>query len=307
MLLTIILLIIGFAFLVKGANFLVDGASELAEALGVSQFLIGLTVVAIGTSLPELATASYAAFLGNTDLTVGNVIGSNITNIALILGAAALIGGTMKIKAHIAQRDIVLLIGSAFICVPILLGGVVSRYAGLILLIIISAYILDTIAEYRMKNYKKKKKKKCKVHLKNIAFILIGCIGVVVGAHLTITSAIEIANIFNITDRIIGLTLVALGTSLPELATAITAALKKKGAMVIGNIAGSNAFNILGVLGFSAVIRSLPVNPLILAIDLPVMLIASLFFIFIWDRDVTRFEGLVLLSFYVVYLFVLLL
>ena len=245
-----------------------------------------------------------ASFSGFGDIAVGNVLGSNITNIALVVGVAAILA-KIKFGWSIAKRDFVLLIGSAFICVPVLLGGHISRIAGGLLILIYIAYAVDLVLEYKRGNKKKKKKKKDKVKLKEILLIVGGAIGVVIGARLTIYSAVDIATVLGISQRIIGLTLIALGTSLPELATSIVAGLKRKGAMVLGNIAGSNAFNILLVLGASSVVRSITVNPLAIMVDLPLMIIASLFFIFIWDRDITRFEGLVLLTFYITYLFVI--
>jgi len=302
MIIPIVLLLIGFALLVKGSDYLVDGASILARKFGISEFIIGVTIIALGTSLPELASATYATFLGNTDLAVGNVIGSNIANIALVLGATSLFG-VIRTKTKIVTDDLVLLFGSAIICYIVLLHGTVTAYFGLLLFIIYVAYTYKLIHEYKRKNHKKKRKKK--LTTKEIGMVIIGAIGVVLGARIAITGAIDIANIFGISERVIGLTLVALGTSLPELATSINAVLKGKGSMAIGNIAGSNAFNILVVMGIASMIRPLPVNPLLLTIDLPIMILLSLLLIFIWKHDISRFEGLVLLSIYLCYLAIL--
>ena len=303
MILTLITLIIGFLFLVKGSDFLVDSSSEIARKLGISEFIIGVTIVAIGTSLPELASSMYAAFLGDTDIAVGNVVGSNIANIALVLGASALI---MKIrtKEKILTDDLVLLLGSAIIFTIILMHGTVKNYFGVLLLIIYVAYTIKLIIDYR-RNHRLVRPKKDKIKIKDIILVIIGSLGVVIGARLAIDSAINIATIFNITNRIIGLTLVALGTSLPELAISLNATLKKKAAIAIGNIAGSNAFNILGVIGLTSIIKDLPVNPLILHFDVPIMLLLSFLLVFIWEKDITRFEGLVLVSIYIAYLIML--
>ncbi len=304
MILSIILLIVGFALLTKGSSWLVNGASDLARKLGVSEFIIGITIVAVGTSLPEFAASVYSSFAGFGDLAVSNVLGSNITNIALVVGLAAIIS-KIKFGWKIAKRDLVLLLGSAFICVPVMMGGQISKVAGGLLILIYIAYVVDLIFEYRNKKKKKRKKINKKIELKDLLLVTLGGIGVVIGARLTIYSAVDIATVFGISNRIIGLTLIALGTSLPELATSIMAGLKHKGAMVLGNIAGSNAFNILLVLGASSLVRTITVNPLTLTVDLPLMIIASLFFLFIWDRDISRFEGIVLLSFYITYLVVI--
>lgn len=302
MLSMLLLLALGLFLLTKGSGLLVDGASEFAKKFGISEFVVGVTIIAIGTSLPELASSLYAAFIGSTDLAVGNVIGSNITNIALIIGVCALIR-TIKLTWKINKSDMVLLIGSAFVCLPIMLSGTITRFHGILLVIIYVAYVVNLVSSYG-KNHKLFGKKSMP-DFKHFLFIIGGSVAVVFGAKLTISAAIDMATVLNISERVIGLTLVALGTSLPELATAVNAAFKGKGGMVIGNIVGSNAFNILGVLGTTAIIRNIPIHDLTLTNDLPIMILASLFFIFIWDRDVSRFEGLVLFTFYLTYLAVL--
>jgi cation:H+ antiporter len=301
MLLTVAILIAGLILLTKGADWLVDGASLIAERLGISEFVIGITIVATGTSLPELVSSIYASYIGSSDIIIGNILGSNISNIALVLGIGAILA-VVKFGYEASKRDLALVIGSAFLCFPILITGYVSRLSGLILMVVYFAYIFQVIRGY---NNDKKKKKKNHMKLKNIGLVVLGLIAVAIGAKFTIDSALELVSVLGITERVAGLVIVAIGTSLPELATTIVAAVKKKGSMVIGNIAGSNAFNILVVLGAASAIRPLTINPLALSIDLPIMLLASLFFIFIWDRDVNRFEGIILLSFFLIYLGIL--
>jgi len=304
MLMILAMLALGILFLSKGSDWLVDGASGVAKSLGISDFIIGITLVAVGTSLPELASGIYSTYIGSYDIVVSNVIGSNIANITLVLGAVAILG-TIKFSWNVSKRDLVILIGSAFICFPILSTGTITNYLGILLIIIYGAYVFDIIFEYNNVNGDKKKTRKSKINYKDFGYVLIGFIMIPIGAKLTIDAAIDIATLFSISERVIGLSIVAIGTSLPELAVSISAALKKKGAMVIGNVAGSNAFNVLGVLGITSLIHDLPINALSLSVDLPVMLLASLFFIFIWDRDVTRFEGIILLTFFLVYMSIL--
>lgn len=264
------LLVFGFILLVKGADWFVEGAAGIADKLGVPQLVVGLTIVAMGTSAPETAISLTASFHGSADLAVGNIVGSNIMNILIILGITALITPLAVQKSTVKyEMPFVILISAIFPILGLGMGitkgfsapdGVLSRADGIILLLIFAAYIgyLFWMVKKGEAEAEEVPDGKNMTWIKLIFILLVGLLFIVIGSDYTIRSATKLAQMFGMSERFIGLTIVALGTSLPELATCIAAALKKNADLAIGNIVGSNIFNMLFVGGVSAAIKNVP-------------------------------------------------
>lgn len=301
----IILLIIGFILLVKGADGFVDGCSNLASAIGIPSLIIGLTVVAFGTSAPELAVSAIASLKGNSAISVGNVVGSNICNMFLVLGATSLFGN-LHCKRKIISRDFIYLFLSYITLFIISLGtylntgkGYINRVDGLLLLCFLAIYIYSLIVDAKG-NMKKEKHKN--ITFKDILFIIIGLFAIIGGGELVVNSAKAIAKFIGISDSVIALTVVAIGTSLPELVTSIVSIKKGEDDIAIGNVIGSNIFNILMILGVSSTINTLTLGFDSL-IDMIVMLFgAILVFSFnLKDQKITKNRGIILLIIYFIY------
>ena len=301
----IILLIIGFMLLVKGADGFVDGCSNLASSFGIPSLIIGLTVVAFGTSAPELAVSAIASLKGNSAISVGNVVGSNICNMFLVLGATSLFG-SLHCKRKIVSRDFIYLFLSYITLFVVSLGtyintgkGYINRIDGLLFLCFLAIYIYSLIADARG-NMKKEEKKN--VTFKDILFIIIGLFAIIGGGELVVNSAKAIAKFIGISDSVIAITVVAIGTSLPELVTSIVSIKKGEDDIAIGNVIGSNIFNILMILGISSTINTLTLGFDSL-IDMIVMLFgAILVFSFnLKDQKITKNRGIILLIIYFIY------
>lgn len=305
MLIECLLLIVGLALVVLGADFLVDGASSIAKRFGVSDFVIGLTIVGMGTSAPEMVVSFIGALQGNGDIAIGNVVGSNIFNVFMILGATALIL-PMNITPMNRKKDIPLNIAITLIFIALgmsrtLFGigdDVLGRLDGAILLVLFAAYIymcfrFDTANQTESNENEK-------VIKPTLAAVLIvaGLAGLVFGGRMFVNSATSIAKMLNVSDKLIAITILAGGTSMPELVTCIVAAFKKKGQLALGNILGSNVFNILLILGGSALIHPLSMAGMSY-VDLGALLLSSLV---IWasihtnkKNQLDRADGLLLL------------
>lgn len=255
-------LIVGLILLVFSADYLVKGAANIAAALGISPLVVGLTVVAFGTSAPELAVSVMAAFEGKADLAVGNVIGSNIFNILVILGISALII-PLVVHRQLIRFDVPVMIFVSVLVYLLSMDGKISRVDGIILFSLVLAYVVflirksrkegdpGVIGEYEQEFSKVGQNPKW---LKNIAFVVLGVAGLVIGSDRLVVGAVIIAEHFGVSELIIGLTIVSVGTSLPEVATSIVAALKGERDIAVGNVVGSNIFNILTVLGISSIV-----------------------------------------------------
>lgn len=306
-------IVAGMALLLGGGEALVRGAVAIARRLGVSPLLIGLTLVGYGTSTPELVASLEAAFAGVPDVALGNVVGSNIANVLLILGVAVLVS-PLRIEPSSFRRDAVALIVSAVAAVALAATGEVGRVAGLILLGLV---VLYTVATYRAEAAKPdewgaileaegelKDGSRPLGSARAVAFAVGGIVATVVGAGLLIDGAVTLARGLGVSELVIGLTLVAVGTSLPELATALVAAWRGQTELAYGNVVGSNIYNLLGILGITALASPLPVPAGLLAFDLPVMLAATaaliLFALTGWR--IGRREGATLLAGYLLYL-----
>ncbi len=252
----ILLLILGFAMLIKGADWFVDGAAGIADRIGIPQLVIGLTIVAMGTSAPEAAISISAAIKSSADIAVGNVVGSNIMNILLILGLTAVITPLAVQKSTIKYEIPFMIIISAVFGLLGLFDGVISLIDGIILWILFAAYLVYLFFMAK-KGMEQQQEEEFKRHKKLSFLIIFGIIGIVLiifGSNITVDAASNIARTFGMSERFIGLTIVAFGTSLPELVTSVTAAIKKNADIAVGNIVGSNIFNILFVIGTSALI-----------------------------------------------------
>ena len=253
----VLLLVLGFVMLVKGADWFVEGASKLAEKFGIPQLVIGLTIVALGTSLPETAVSVSAAIKGSAEITIGNVVGSNILNILLILGISAVISPLMVQKSTIKYEIPMVVAVSVVLAVLGLSDGIVGRLDGLILLLGLVLYLLYLLQMAKKGQAVIEEEEKSGVDeslWKLLVMIVGGGVLIVWGSNITVDAATELARIFGMSERLIGLTIVAFGTSLPELVTSVTAAIKGKADIAVGNIVGSNIYNILFVVGVSAVI-----------------------------------------------------
>lgn len=301
----LLLLVLGFVMLVKGADWFVEGASKVAEKFGIPQLVIGLTIVAMGTSLPEAAVSTSAALKGSAEITIGNVVGSNIMNILLILGITSVIS-PLAVQLSTIRYEIPMVIGfSVLLGVLGLLDGTVGRIDGLILLIGMVCYLL-----YLLRMAKKgqavmeenEKQDKEESLLKLLLLILIGGAMIVLGSDITVDAATELARIFGMSERLIGLTIVAFGTSLPELVTSATAAMKGKADIAVGNIVGSNIFNILFVVGISAVITPVIYAPNFMVDTVVCVATAVLLWLCVLRKHkLERHSGAILLLCYVGY------
>ena len=309
-----ILLIIGFVLLIKGADFFVGGSSSVAKILKVPTIIIGLTVVAFGTSMPELSVSVTAALRGSNDLAVSNVLGSNIFNLLVVLGCCALVKPVVA-KWSLLKKEfpfsilitiILLLVDSDFSIMKILDGNqgfVLGRWAGLLFLILFVLYIYATVKSALRSRAEAKdmeeEEYKTMSPLKSGIYIVIGLIGIVWGGNLVVDSASNIALTFGWSQTFIGLTIVALGTSLPELVTSVVAARKGENDLAVGNVVGSNIFNILLILGVSSFIT--PITLDVTAVyDTIILIIASIvvYVSAISKREIQRKEGILFLVCY---------
>jgi cation:H+ antiporter len=275
--------ILGFVVLIKGANMLIDGSASIAKKLKITNIAIGLTIVAFGTSAPEFIVSLFATIKGNTDITIGNILGSNIANILLVLGISSIIY-PIAAKRNTVLKEIpfsllaVLLMGITANDILFDKNGssVLTKIDGLVFLLFLVIFFSYTFGITRLKeNNEETDEVKNYGYFKSISLIFIGLLGLVLGGKWIVDGAVKIAELFNVSQSLIGLTIIAVGTSLPELATSAVAAFKKQTDIAIGNVVGSNILNILWILGFNAVIRPLPLNPSS-NIDILMTIIASL-------------------------------
>ena len=293
-----------------GAEGLVRGASSLAIRLGISPLVVGLTVVAFATSSPEMVVSIKAAIEGNPGIVVGNVVGSNICNIALILGVAAIIS-PLSVKTQVIKREIPIMIIVSVILLLILSDDVITRLEGVLLVIGIIVYI---ILGYKYSIKKKDNKEVIKEFeeiipkspykvLTSLVLIVVGLVLLVFGSNLFVDGAVAIAENFGVSQAVIGLTIVALGTSLPELTTSVVASFKNENDIAIGNAVGSNVFNILSILGISSLIRPI-VNTGITMVDLSIMMFFAILILPLSKTKFTlrRWEGALLFCGYIAYI-----
>ncbi|MBB6063007.1 cation:H+ antiporter [Thermosipho japonicus] len=300
-------LIIGIILLIKGADWLVDGAVSVALNLGVSKMVVGLSVVAFGTSLPELVASLVAVFKGYSSVSISNVVGSNIANISLALALSALFV-SIPIKDQTIRAEMPFMLISTFTFTALFLKdyNLVWNYGIVfLLLMIIYIYYLITSAKEIVKEEFEEEVKEVKSTWLSIFLSVLGVVGVSVGGEMTIKNVVKIAEFFNLSETFVGLTIVAIGTSLPEIVVSIISTVKGESDILVGNIVGSNVFNILLILGVSSLFGNLVVDVNNFTIDLIVMnLMAVLLFVFsIFRKRIFRFEAIVFLSTYFYYLY----
>ena len=295
-----LLLLIGFVLLIKGADFFVDGSSSLARIMKVPSVIIGLTIVAMGTSAPEASVSVNAALAGSNDIAISNVIGSNLFNGLVVVGVCAFMAG-FKTNPEILKRDMPLnIIVTAILCI-MLLDRHINHIEGIILLISMAVYIAVMVIS-ALKN--RETADECKILSlpKSLIFIIGGLIAVIFGGTLVVDNACLIAKDFGVSENFIGLTIIAIGTSLPELVTSITATRKGDSGLALGNAIGSNLFNILCILGMSATIC--PLNVLSESIIDCIILLVSEVILYVFERTkktMNRWEGIVCVFLYVGY------
>ncbi|WP_345239319.1 calcium/sodium antiporter [Pontibacillus salipaludis] len=307
-----VLLLVGFGLLIKGADLFVDGSSNIARLLRVPPILIGLTIVAFGTSSPEATVSIIAALHGNAEVSLGNVVGSNIFNVTLVVGIAAFLYPLM-VESETTRKEIpFILLASGALLVLVsdtrLQGfsdNFLTRGDGIIFLLFLSIFVYYVI-EVGMKSRNTSAQEPIPTDIKwgkNIVVTLLGLGAIIFGGDLVVDNGTEIAYTLGMSDTLVGLTIIAIGTSLPELVTSISAALKRESGIALGNVVGSNIFNILFVLGSSAVITPLPVNGKIF-VDVMIMIALSLL-LFLFSRTnykIGKIEGFILLTMYIIYL-----
>jgi len=304
----------GLVALIAGANLLVRGASTLAAVLGISPLVIGLTVVAFGTSSPEMAVSVQSAWSGKTDLAVGNVVGSNIFNVLFILGLSALIA-PLVVAEQLVRKEVPIMIGASLLLFVLAQGGAISRVEGGVLFGLIVAYTLYLVIAARREgaggsaDYEREYGATARSRGGNLAWqavlVVAGLALLVLGSDWLVQAAVETARRLGISELVIGLTIVAAGTSLPEVAASIMAALKGERDIAVGNVVGSNLFNLLAVLGLSSLVApaGLSVPSALLTFDIPVMLAVALAClpIFFTGYRIARWEGAVFLAYYFCY------
>lgn len=314
--LTLILFIIGFVLLISGAEFLVRGASSLAIAIGISPLVVGLTVVAFGTSAPELAVTVQSTYAGQADLAIGNVVGSNIANILLVLGLAALYGA-LRVDKQLLRLELPLMVCLSVLILLMGLDGKIGHMDGFILFagaVIYTTYVIRK-SRKQVKADKAAAALEADVPLtpvkgphhfiKQLGLILFGLIMLVFGSRWLIDGAVAVARILGVSELVIGLTIIAVGTSLPEVATSIIASTKKKGDIAVGNAVGSNIFNILVVLGLGSAVSpsGIIVSPLAIQSDIPIMIAVAIICIpvFYTNYRIERWQGGILVLYYAAY------
>ncbi|MBO7257188.1 MAG: calcium/sodium antiporter [Bacteroidales bacterium] len=310
-----ILLIVGLVLILLGADALVNGASAVARKYGISEFVVGLTIVGIGTSAPELIVSAISAINGSSDIAIGNVVGSNISNVFMILGITAIIAPISLTKSNL-KYDLPIALGVSLLLFvlaydSIFLGkefNIISRWDGLIL---IAMFVLFMIYSFKSpasseQNGESAESENGKVNIvKSVFLIVCGLVGLVLGGRLFVNSGSDIARGFGVSDAFIGITVMAVGTSLPELAASVNAAIKKKGQMALGNVIGSNIFNILLILGTSSIIRPLTLGGITM-IDMGMMILTTVMImlsaLLISKKEIKRGVGALFFMIYVAYI-----
>lgn len=304
----LLFIVLGIAALYFGGDYLVDGASKLARTLGIPVAIIGLTIVAFGTSMPELVTNLVAASRGTPDIAIGNILGSNIANIAMILGLSAVVASKPLLTGTV-WRDWIIMMGVAVLTyVLLLIDGDLSRVDGAILFAGIILYVLRAVRSARAEHAETPEEHEAHEHPEQhrisrlLILIVFGLALLVVGAQLTVDGAVGIARLVGISELVIGVTLVAVGTSLPELATSVVAARRGEQEIAIGNVVGSNIFNVLCILGVSGLLSPFKVNNDALLYDGPIMLAVSLLLgVLMRKGTLTKRDGSILLAAYGVF------
>jgi len=309
----VLIFVVSLLVLMKASDYFTGSAQKIGVFFGVPSFIVGATIVAMGTSLPELVSSVLAVLMGSSEIVVGNVVGSNITNICLILGVSAIFGKKLETTYNLIRVDLPLLVASAFLLALTIWDGTFTLPEALLCLsgfVVFLLYTIDTAKQSALaeklegtKESIVNRTKKKELDKRTLIVLVVSAFFIYLGARYTIESLVKLSEILNIGTEIIAASVVALGTSLPELTVSITALRKGQPGMVIGNILGSNIFNALAVMGISALFGRLVIPESILSFALPMMIIATLLYVFITqDKQITKWEGSVLVVFYLFFI-----
>jgi len=316
---TVLLFLAGLAGLILGADLLVRGASRLALSFGISPLVVGLTVVAFGTSAPEMAVSTGAVLSGSTDMALGNVVGSNIFNVLFVLGLSAVIA-PLVVNVQLIRQEVPIMIGASLLVLVMALDSNISLIDGIVLFALLLAYTVFLVRQSRAQNQAVRDEYEAEVaapatgrwansRVLQVALVLGGLTLLVVGSEALVNASVVFARALGLSELVIGLTIIAAGTSMPEVATSVLAAIKGERDIAVGNVVGSNVFNLLGGVGLSGIVASavglggLPVPASALNFDLWVMLAVALAClpVFLTGREIARWEGAVFLAYYVAY------
>ncbi len=302
-----LLLVVSLYVLIRASDYFTSSAERIGLSFNIPTFIVGVTIVAFGTSLPEIISSLFAVLSDSSEIVIGNVVGSNITNIFLIIGVAALFGKKMKVAYELVHIDLPFLMGSALFLAVAVWDGTFTLFEAMLCLAGIVVYLLHAVSAKRRRRKRghtsTEESDSEGVTGKTVFILAISAFFIYVGGRFTIESVIRLSGILDIGKEIIAASAVALGTSLPELVVSITAARKGEPELAIGNVLGSNIFNALAVMGIPALIAPLTIPISIVTFGIPMMLIASLLFFFMaQDKEITNWEGLLLLIFYVFFI-----
>ena len=301
-LISLFILLVAIAVLVRGADIFVEGAKQIGAAAGMSRFAVGVLIVGFGTSLPEFASSLAGALQGSPEIVLANVVGSNITNILLIIGFITLIGGTVIIRQDLLKTELpVFFIATTHFLLSVW-DGVVDRVESLLLLGTFTAYMWYLFVEAKAEDdieIVDKRSDRPKLKVASLGKVFFGLVTLLVGAKYSVDMVEEIGTALSVPIGLISITVLAIGTSLPELFVSLRAALKKEHELAVGNIFGSNAFNMLFVVGVPGIMMPLPADPIVMKLGLPVLLAASaILFVSGLSKRVMRWEGIMLLIFF---------
>jgi cation:H+ antiporter len=311
LLLWIALFAISMAVLLKSADIFSDTAERLGLTLGIPAFIVGVTIVAFGTSLPELISSVYAVYNGASEIVLGNVVGSNLTNLLLVLGVAAIISGKINISYDLIHVDLPIFIGANLLIVLVSWDGSISFFEGLLLIIGLVVYLAYSMSKERKKDQGNIQKAMEKEHenapkpMDRYAFglFLLGIIGLFVGGKYAVDSIVQIATLLNLDSELVAISAFAIGTSLPEMFVVFSAARKGYSEIMVGSLLGSSIFNIFAVAGVPALIHGLAVTDLILYTFMPIMLATAFLYFFITqEKEITSWEGWLMIVFYLFFL-----
>ena len=312
LLLWALVFVASLALLVKASDVFTDSAERIGVGFGISPFIIGVTIVAVGTSTPELVSSVLAVMKGSPEIVAGNVMGSNVTNIFLILGISAIVGKKMVTSYQLANVDLPIFVGSALLVSLMVMDGGFSLAEALLCLACLLVYLVYAVRAERVADRVKERfleeegiviTEKRRPDLKVYAKLSISLFFLYIGANYTVVSVVRLSEMVGIGTEIIAASAVALGTSLPELVVSVRAAAMNKPELAVGNILGSNIFNALGIMGISALFGALVISETITGFVMPMMIVATLlYFVVIWEKEITQWEGWMLVIFYVFFL-----
>jgi cation:H+ antiporter len=304
MILWILVFVVSLYILIQSSNFFTRAARNIGLSFGIPDFIIGLTIVAIGTSLPEIVSSIFAVMSGSSQIVVGNVVGSNVTNIFLVVGIAALIGKKIQITYELIHIDLPLLMGSALFLAVTVWDGSFTLFEAILCLAGVVVYMLHAVftKEKRSRMVHGRGQRK-RLSWQTVVMLILSVLFIYVGGKYTIEAVIKLSELLRIGTEVIAASVIALGTSLPELAVTVAAARQGRPEIAVGNVIGSNIFNALAVMGIPALLGTLVIPQSIIMFGIPIMLIASLLFFFmVQDKEITQWEGWLLLIFYVFFI-----